>query len=112
LSVDASTRITANMTVELWREGKQTITEEEEVAFAVEKIQDADRDAGYREVKTPGTPGKRAVTYEIEIRNGKEHSRKEIQSVTLVEPKTQVEVVGAKSPFGDDLAAAFAALRQ
>ncbi len=112
LSLDKNTPITANMVVELWREGKQTITEEEEVKFEIELIQDVDREVGFREVKTPGTPGKRTVTYEIEMRNGVEVSRVEIQSVMITEPKTQIEVVGAKSPFGDDLAAAFAALRQ
>ncbi len=112
LSVDEDTPITADMVVELWREGKQTITEEEDVAFKVEQIQDVDREVGYREIRTPGMPGKRMVTYEVDMRNGVEVSRQEIQSVTTTEPKTQVEVVGAKSPFGDDLAAAFAALRQ
>lgn len=112
LSIDKNTLITANMVIELWREGKQTITEEEEVKFDIELIQDVDREVGFREIKTAGTPGKRTVTYEIEMRNGVEVSRQEIQSVTITEPKTQVEIVGAKSPFGDDLSAAFAALRQ
>lgn len=112
LSVDANTLITANMVVELWREGKQTITQEEDVQFDTEQIQDVDRPASFREIRTPGVLGKRSVIYEIEMKNGEEISRKEIQSVVLTEPKKQVEVVGAKSPFGDDLAAAFAALRQ
>ena len=98
LSLAKSTPITAGMTVELWREGKQTITQDEEVAFEVEKINDADRELGYKEVKTPGTLGSRTVSYEIEMRNGVEISRKEIQSVTTKEPVKQVEVVGAKLP--------------
>lgn len=112
LSLDGATPIAANMVVELWREGKQTITEEEEVKFEIELIQDVDREVGFREIKTPGVAGKRTVTYEIEMRNGVEVSRQEIQSVVITEPKTQIELVGAKSPFGDDLSAAFAALRQ
>lgn len=112
LSVPKDKEIVANMKVELWREGKQTVTREEKIDFDIEQIQDVDRPVGYRQVKTPGLAGKRSVTYEIEMKNGKEVSRKEIQSVTLVEPKKQVEVVGAKSPFDGDLAAAFAALRQ
>lgn len=96
LSVGGDEPITENMTIELWREGKQTITEEEEVDFEVEKIQDVDREVGYREVRTKGVPGRRSVTYEIEMKNGKEVSRKEIQSVVLTKPKKQVEVVGAK----------------
>lgn len=88
--------ITAGMTLELWRDGTQTVTEEQDVAFETEKIQDADREAGYREVKQTGEAGKRTVTYEIEIKNGQEVSRKEIASVTTVQPKKQIEVVGAK----------------
>lgn len=98
LSLPKTTPITAGMTVELWREGKQTITEEAEVPFETEKIQDADRELGYKDVKTPGVAGKRTVSYEIEMRNGVEVSRVEIQSVTTKEPVKQVEVVGAKLP--------------
>lgn len=96
LSVEKSTPITAGMSIELWREGKQTITVEEEIDFPVEKIKDANREPGYREVKSVGEKGKRNATYEIEIRNGVEFARKEIASVTTKEPKKQVEIIGAK----------------
>ena len=86
------------MTIELWREGKQTVTVEEEVDFEIEKVQDANREVGYREVKTPGVKGKRNATYEIEMKNGQEASRTEIASVTIEEPKKQVEIIGAKLP--------------
>ena len=98
LSVDPSTPITAGMSVSLWRDGKQTVTQEEEVDFPIEKIDDANQPVGYKEVKTPGEKGTKNVTYEIEMRNGEEVSRKEIASVTTKEPKKQVEVVGAKLP--------------
>lgn len=100
LSVVPETPIQSGMMVELWRNGKQTATEEHDVAFLVEKIQDADRPIGYRQVKTPGTPGKRTVTFEIEMRDGKEVARKEIQSVITKDPIRQVEIVGVKSTGG------------
>lgn len=93
-----NTPIVKGMTVDLWRNGIQTITEDEEVPFEVEQIQDADREIGYKDIKTPGEKGKRTVSYEIEMKNGKEISRKEIQSVVTKEPKKQVEVVGTKYP--------------
>lgn len=96
VSVDKNAPIVAGMSVEIWRNGVQTITEDQDIEFPVEKIQDANRPAGYREVKTPGEKGSRSVTFEIEMRNGKEVARKEIQSVTTKEPKKQVEIVGAK----------------
>ena len=96
LSISENAPITSGMSVELWRDGKQTVTVDEEVDFEVEKIQDANREVGYREVKEAGVKGKRSVTYEIEMKNGQEVSRKEIASVTVEEAKKQVEVVGAK----------------
>ena len=98
LSVDMGQAISAGMAIELWREGKQTVTVEEEVDFEIEKVQDANREVGYREVKTPGVKGKRNATYEIEMKNGQEVSRSEIASVMIEEPKKQVEIIGAKLP--------------
>jgi resuscitation-promoting factor RpfB len=111
LSIDASKALIRGMVVEVWRNGTQTATVEEPIAFSVRKIQDADQPAGYRKVQTPGVDGRKNVTYEITMQNGKEVSRKMIQSVTLEEPKEQVEVVGAKPSFSGDFAAALAKLR-
>ena len=97
LSVDRSARIVPGMKIELWRNGKQTVTLEEDVKFQTEKVQDANRDLGYREVKQAGENGKKNVTYEIEMKNGVEVSRKEIASVVTKESKKQIEIVGAKS---------------
>ena len=96
LSVDRSAKIIPGMKIELWRNGKQTITAEEDVKFEVEKVQDANRDSGYREVKQAGENGKKNVTYEVEMKNGVEVSRKEIASVVTKEPKKQIEIIGTK----------------
>lgn len=96
VSVDQSTLITPDLKVRVWREGKQTVTVDEDITFDVDKISDADRAVGYREIRTPGENGSRSVTYEVEIQDGKEVSRTEIASITTKQPKTQVEVVGVK----------------
>ncbi|UTX51534.1 DUF348 domain-containing protein [Candidatus Saccharibacteria bacterium TM7i] len=113
VSVPLETPITEGMQLRVWREGKQTITVDEEVDFATEKIQDADREVGYKEVKTPGEKGERSVTYEVVIQDGKEVSRTEIASVTKKESKKQVEVVGTKmkNSFSGSFAEALARLR-
>ena len=113
LSVDRSAKIIPGMKIELWRNGKQTITAEEDVKFEVEKVQDANRDSGYREVKQAGVNGKKNVTYEIEMKNGVEESRKEIASVVTKEPKKQIEIVGTKSStsFSGSFSEALARLR-
>jgi uncharacterized protein YabE (DUF348 family) len=98
LSVDQSAPIVTGMAVELWRNGVQTVTQDEEVKFETEQIKDADQPVGYKKVQTPGVIGKRTVTYEVEMKNGQELSRKEIQSVVTAQPQKQVEVVGAKLP--------------
>ena len=113
LSVDTSAPIKSGMTIELWRNGVQTVTEEQAIAFETEKIQDADREVGFKEVKTPGEKGKKTVTYEVEMKNGKELKRKEIQTVITQEPKKQVEIIGTKmtNTFSGDFAGALARLR-
>lgn len=113
LSVDRSARIVPGMKIELWRNGKQTVTVEEDVKFQTEKVQDANRDLGYREVKQAGENGKKNVTYEIEMKNGVEVSRKEIASVVTKESKKQIEIVGAKSSntFSGSFSEALARLR-
>ncbi len=111
VSVPLNTPIQKGMKVEVWRNGKQTVTREETVAFPVKQIQDLDRPVGYHSVQTPGVPGKQTVTYEIIVKNGKEVSRKVIQRVITQQPKQQVEVIGAKPSFSGGLAGAMTKLR-
>lgn len=111
VSVDINSPITKGMTVSIWRNGVQTATVEEPIDFPVRKVNDVDKPAGFREVQTPGTKGKKSVTYEITMKNGKEVGRKAIQSVVLEQPKEQVEIVGAKSGFSGSFAEALARLR-
>lgn len=94
VSTGLDTLITAGMTIELWRDGKQTVTEEQDIAFVVEKTYDSARPIGYREIQTAGTVGKRTLIYEVEMKAGKEVARKEIQNITTREPKKQIEIVG------------------
>lgn len=96
LSVDKSAAIYQDMTIELWRNGKQTVTVEEEIAFKTDIVRDANKTTDYKEIKTKGENGKKTVTYEIEMKNGHEVSRREISSIVAREPKSQIEVIGTK----------------
>lgn len=113
LSVDQNAPLTTGMTVEVWRNGVQTTTAEEPVAFTTRQVQDADQPIGYKKVQTPGKIGKKMVTYEITMKNGQQVDKKEIQSVVTEQPTEQVEVVGAKmtNTFSGDFAGALARLR-
>ena len=111
ISLDQSTPITADMTIRVWREGKQTVTVSEGVNFDVQTVQDGDQYIGYHAVQTPGINGSRNVTYEVMIQDGKEVGRTEIASITTAEPQKQIEIVGAKvksfgGTCGDWMAAA------
>ena len=100
VSVDQSAAITAGMTVAIWREGVQTATIEEPVAFTSRQVLDTDQPIGYKAVQTPGQNGRKSVTYEIIAQNGRETGRKSIQSVVIEQPKDQIEVIGAKPLAG------------
>lgn len=111
VSVPISTPIVPGLDVRVWREGKQTITVDEEIDFTIEKIQDADQEVGYRQVTTAGEKGQRHVTYEVTIQDGQETGRTEIASITATEPKKQVEVIGSKSKHSGSLNEWLLALR-
>ena len=113
LSVPASTPMTAGMTVAIWRNGVQTLTQEEDVTFGTRQVQAPDQPVGYKQVQTPGQSGKKMVTYQIDMRNGTEVSRAAIQSVVTKQPVEQVEVVGTKltNTFSGSFAEALARLR-
>jgi uncharacterized protein YabE (DUF348 family) len=100
LSVDPNTSISPGMTVAIWRNGVQTATATEDIDFPIRLVQDVDQPVGYHQVQTAGTKGHKTVTYEITMQNGKEVSRKVIQSVVIDQPKEQVEVAGAALPPG------------
>lgn len=113
MSLEPSATVTADMQLAVWRNGTQTITQEEAVAFETEKIQDANREVGYKQIDTPGANGTKMVTYEIIMQDGREVSRKVIQTVVTKQPVKQVETVGAKSTttFSGSFSEALARLR-
>jgi len=97
VSVPVSTPITAGMELRVWQEGKQTVNIDREVAFGKQQVLDADRPIGYRVVSTPGVAGVEMVTYEIEVKDGVELSRKQIASIVTAQPVKQIEVIGIKT---------------
>ena len=99
VSVSLDTKLTSDLEVRVWREGKQTITVDEEIAFEIDKVEDADQPVSYRLVKTAGELGSRSVSYEVTIQDGAEVARTEIASMTTKQPKKQVEVVGVRGQY-------------
>ncbi len=101
ISASAATPITANMTLQIWRNGVQTVTQEQDIPFPIRKVQSPDQPIGYHQIQTAGTPGKQMVTYQITMQNGQEVSRAVIQTVVTQQPSEQVEVIGTKAPTGN-----------
>lgn len=92
------TPLTDKTQIFIVRVGKQIDSREEVIAMPVETVNDPTLPVGTTQVKTAGTPGKKVVTYEIDLQNGAEVSRKPIQEVVAVEPVKQVVLKGTKPP--------------
>ncbi|HET6622873.1 MAG TPA: phage tail tip lysozyme [Candidatus Saccharimonadales bacterium] len=93
----SSTPIETNMLVHVWRNGKQTVTQEQTIKAPVKKIYDYDRPLGYKQVKVAGQDGIKQVTYEIVMKGGRQVSKKVIATVVTKKPVTEQVVVGVKS---------------
>lgn len=96
VSVPIDTPMTTGVSIRIWREGKQTISTDVPITFDTERVFDADRLVGYKAITTPGKLGSKTVSYEIEIKDGVEISRKEIAQLVLQAPTTQIETIGIK----------------
>jgi uncharacterized protein YabE (DUF348 family) len=92
-SVDSP--IIAGSKLSVIRNGISTITVQEDIPMPNQIIMDSNLSYGVSAVRQQGAPGKRAVTYEINTQNGKEISRKAIQTVVIQQPVTQITVQGS-----------------
>jgi uncharacterized protein YabE (DUF348 family) len=97
VSIPEDTIITRGMEIRVWREGKQTVSVDQDVQFATQIVYDADRLLGYRAVQREGTVGIRSVTYQLEIKDGVEISREEIANIITRNPTAQTEVIGIRN---------------
>ena len=90
------TPLNADSKISVTNPKKQIITVEETIAMPVETVDDPALPAGSKVVKKAGTPGKKVVTYELKLENGKEVGRIELQVVSVTEPVKQIEAKGTK----------------
>lgn len=80
---ETTTPITANMQVFVVRNGIHLVTTEEEIPAPIETIQDDSLSFGTIVVRQAGASGKKVITYQVEIKEGKEIGRKAIQEVIV-----------------------------
>lgn len=106
------TKITEGLVVFIVPAGKTIDIREEQIEPPTETQYDATMDSSSVKILDPGQPGKRVVVYELQIQDGKEVSRKEIQSIVSINPVKKVVVRGSKTAgFEGGFAAAMASLR-
>ena len=92
-SIDAA--LTANAQLAIIRNGLSTSTKQEDIPPPNQIIPDDTLSYGVSAVRQQGTPGKRAVTYEINTQNGIEVARKVIQIVIVQQPVAEITVQGS-----------------
>lgn len=105
----ADTAITPQLQIFVARSGTQIVTVEEAIPMEVETVQDASLSFGASAIRQRGAPGKRVVTYQVELTNGKETGRKEIQSIVAQEPVKQIVARGKAFDINKDKAAVMSA---
>jgi resuscitation-promoting factor RpfB len=98
------TPIKPGVQIFVFRSGLQIKSVTEEIPMPVEIIEDKSLSFGSQAIRQVGSPGKKIVTYQIELRNGKEVGRKKIQEVIASPAVKQIVARGPQGSFGQALA--------
>lgn len=88
------TVLTPGVQVFVTRFGTQIATAEEAIPMEVEVVEDASLSFGARATRQKGSAGKKLVTYQLDLQNGKEVARRVIQEVRTLEPVKEIEARG------------------
>ncbi|MGB4967606.1 MAG: ubiquitin-like domain-containing protein [Candidatus Saccharimonadales bacterium] len=105
----AETTLTPGVKVAVIRNGIQVITVEEDVAPPTKTVVDASLSFGTQAVRQEGSAGRASRTYEINNQNGKEVSRRLLQSVTIKEPVERIVAKGNTTYIPSDKMSVMAA---
>lgn len=90
-----TTPITAGQQIFIIHKGTKLETATVAIPTPVKDISDSSLSIGTSAIRQAGSPGKKIVTYEDELQNGKVVGKKVIQSVVVVQPVTQIVAVGS-----------------
>lgn len=80
------------------RVGQEVVAVNEKIDFPVKEIYDGNHFVGERIIKTAGVVGEKLVTYRLELHDGVEVARHELQTVVITDPSEEVVVVGTHVP--------------
>lgn len=98
------TPITAGLQIFVLRSGTQVSSVEEPIPMPTEIIEDSSLSSGVQVTRQKGSPGKKMVTYQIDLQNNKEVARRKIQEVIIQPPVKEVTARGPQGSFGQALA--------
>ncbi len=97
INTSLGTRLHANMKIVVNRLGQKIATEQQAIDPEVQYINDSAKPVGYSEVRDPGKPGQKTLTYLVTEQDGVEQSRQLLQEVVTAPPATKVVVIGPVS---------------
>lgn len=103
------TLLTPDTQVFVVRNGTQIASAEEEIKQPEEIVEDTGLSFGATAVRQQGSPGKKVVTYQLDLQNGREVGRKVIQEVVVTPPVAKIVARGKAYSVPEDKAALLAA---
>ncbi|HKU18800.1 MAG TPA: G5 domain-containing protein [Candidatus Saccharimonadales bacterium] len=109
LQPSSNTTITPNMQVFILRKGTTIVTQTVGITHDTQIIEDDSLTFGTTAVRQQGSDGQKLVTYQVQLVNGKEVSRKEIQEVVTMQPVTEIIARGKAVQIPSDKQAVMAA---
>ncbi len=89
-----SAKVTPGLSVIIASAGQKIITQEEDIPMPIITINDPGLPAGKTQIRSPGQPGKKVVTYSIQTVNGKETGRTVLQEIVATDPVRQIVAKG------------------
>jgi uncharacterized protein YabE (DUF348 family) len=89
-----NTPLTTNTQVFFVRKGTQVQTAEQPIDMPLQTVSDDTLAYGTTAIRQQGAPGKKLVTFQVDLQNGQEVGRKVIQEVVVQQPVTQIVAKG------------------
>ncbi|HSX35719.1 MAG TPA: G5 domain-containing protein [Patescibacteria group bacterium] len=105
----ANTPLTPNVQIFILRKGTTIVTEAQAIPMDTQIVEDDTLSFGTTAVRQQGSAGSKLVTYQVQLVNGKEVSRKEIQEVVTTPAVAQIIARGKAVQIPADKQAVMAA---
>ena len=85
-----------NDTIQVIRVERKKVSEQNSLAYDIQKLPDSDLYKGEQRIRQKGKNGLEKLSYEVMLEDGKEVSRKLVERVLVRKPVNEIVVVGTK----------------